>query len=253
MQDIPTNKFKHNLSVDCQYGYWLSLLSSISAEIASDAGFDWLLVDMEHSANEIASVTDQLRAINSAGRSSPIVRPPSNDATIIKRLLDAGAQTLLIPYVENARDAEAAVSATRYAPEGVRGFSGMTRANRFGRVKDYAKNAAEEICVIVQIESQKAIDNLDEIIAVDGVDAVFVGPADLAVDLGTFGKYMEPAVWQTIGDVRKRANELGKPCGILIFGEEGIKAAREAEFDFIGIGADHFLLARGTEQLIANI
>src|SRR5947208_814030 len=186
--DLPQNGFKRALvSGRPQIGLWSSLSSNYSVEVIAGAGFDWILLDTEHSPSDLESVLTQLQAA-AAYPTHPVVRVPWNDMVTIKRVLDVGAQSLLIPYVSTAEEAKAAVSHTRYPPAGVRGVAGTTRATRFGRVKDYAKRAQEEICVLVQVETEEAMKNIESICAVDGVDGVFIGPADLHASMGYPGE-----------------------------------------------------------------
>ena len=189
---LPKNKFKAGLANgDLQIGLWSTLCSNIVAEIIGDSGFDWILIDTEHTPNETPNLVSQMQAM-ATGTAAPIVRPAWNDTVLIKRLLDIGANSLLIPFVQNAEEAAAAVAATRYPPEGVRGVTGSGRAARYGRVTDYLHTAAEEICVIVQIETSDALSQLREIASVPGVDAVFIGPSDLSASLGHLGNPSHP-------------------------------------------------------------
>src|SRR3982751_6597751 len=166
--DLPQNAFKRALkAARAQIGLWSSLSSNYSVEVIAGAGFDWLRLDMEHSPNDLESLLAQLRAAAPYG-THPVVRVPWNDMVTIKRVLDVGAQSLLVPYVCTAQEARAAVSFTRYPPQGVRGVAGTTRATRFGRIKDYARRAEEEICLLVQVETQSALDSIEAICAIDG-------------------------------------------------------------------------------------
>ena len=171
-----------------QLGLWLTLGSPLAAELAAGAGFDWVLIDMEHSVLNEAQVLDHVRAAHVGGRAEPIVRIPWNEPIVFKRLLDSGVRSFLVPYVQNAEEARRAVAATRYPPDGVRGFPGMHRGNAFGRNKNYPQEAAAEIFLAVQVESPQAADNAGAIAAVDGVDCVFVGPNDLAANMGFVGR-----------------------------------------------------------------
>ena len=200
--DLPANPFKRAIKAGKpQIGLWLSLSSHYSAEVCAGSGFDWLLLDSEHSPNELDMVLCQLQAI-APYPTHPVVRIPWNDTVTIKRVLDIGAQTLLIPYVSSAEEARAAVSATRYPPQGVRGVGGTTRATRFGRIKDYAKRAHEELCVLVQVETQAALDSLEAIANVDAnwgspkTSATLTWPTSLAlmkpganVHMTTYSRY----------------------------------------------------------------
>src|SRR3954465_13349720 len=186
--DLPKHQFKSALkSARPQIGLWSSLSSSYTVEVIAGAGFDWILLDSEHSPAHLENLLGQLQAA-APYPSHPVVRVPWNDMVTMKRILDIGAQSLLIPYVSTAEEAKAAVAHTRYPPAGVRGVAGTTRATRFGRIKDYAKRAHEAICVLVQVGTQGAVDNIEAICAVDGVDGVFIGPADLHASLGHTGE-----------------------------------------------------------------
>lgn len=250
--DLPRNTFKHALAAgQPQIGLWLSLSSNYSAEVCAGAGFDWLLLDTEHSPNEIDMVLSQLQAI-APYPSHPVVRVAWNDAVIVKRTLDVGAQTLLFPFVQNAEEAAQAVAATRYPPRGIRGVAGTTRATRFGRVKDYAKRAHEETCVLVQVETQEAVDAIEAIAKVDGVDGIFIGPADYHASLGYPGETANPAVLPKIEDAIRRIRAAGKAPGILTPDEKLARRYLELGALFVAVGADVGLLARGSEALAAK-
>jgi len=244
------NRFKRAiLNGEPQIGLWLSLCSNTVAEVVAYSGYDWLLIDTEHAPNEPATVLAQMQAM-ATGTASAVVRPAWNDATLIKRYLDVGAQTLLVPYVETQEQAEAAVAAVRYPPRGMRGVATSTRANRFARVKDYFEHADEEVCLLVQVETQKGYDNLDAILAVDGVDGVFVGPSDLSAGLGHLGNAGHPDVQAAIMDINKRCQAAGKPAGILTPVEDEAKKYLEAGFMFVAIGADIGLLIKHADALL---
>jgi 4-hydroxy-2-oxoheptanedioate aldolase len=250
--DLPRNTFKHAIAAGkAQIGLWLSLSSSYSAEVCAGSGFDWLLLDTEHSPNEIDMVLGQLQAI-APYPSHPVVRVAWNDAVIVKRTLDVGAQTLLFPFVQSAAEAAAAVAASRYPPRGIRGVAGTTRATRFGRVKDYAKRAHEETCVLVQVETQEAVDAIEAIAKVDGVDGIFIGPADYHASLGFPGETANPAVLPKIEAAVRRIRAAGKAPGILTPDEKLAKRYLELGALFVAVGADVGLLARGSEALAAK-
>jgi 4-hydroxy-2-oxoheptanedioate aldolase len=250
--DLPPNAFKRALQAGKpQIGLWSSLSSNYTVEVIAGAGFDWILLDTEHSPNDLESLLTQLQAA-APYPSHPVVRVPWNDMVTIKRVLDIGAQSILIPYVSNAEEARAAVSYTRYPTGGVRGVAGTTRASRFGRVKDYAKRAHEEICVLVQVENQAGLDNLAEIVAVEGIDGVFIGPADLHASLGYLGEIANPKVLPLIDDAIRRIRAGGKAPGILTVSEENAKRQLQAGALFVAVGADVGILARGAEALAAR-
>jgi 2-dehydro-3-deoxyglucarate aldolase len=195
-------------------GCWASLASPITTELLGTVGFDWILLDAEHAPNDVLTLIPQLMALKDS-RSAPMVRPPANDSVVIKRMLDAGFFNFLIPFVDSAADAARAVAATRYPPQGIRGVSVGQRGNRYGTVPDYFQVANHNMCVVVQIESRAAVEAIDEIAAVEGVDAVFVGPSDLAAAYGHIGNASHPDVQQAIAHVFERARAGGKACGIL--------------------------------------
>lgn len=247
--ELPVNRFKQALKQgQKQIGLWCSLANHVSTEVVAGAGFDWLLIDAEHAPNDLTTVHRQLQA-TAAGTATPIVRPPWNDMVIIKRLLDIGAQTLLIPFVQNAEEAAAAVAAVRYPPEGQRGVAVTTRANNFGRYKDYFARANAEICVLVQVESRQALDNLDQIAAVDGVDGIFIGPSDLAADLGHLGNPGHAEPQAAIADAIARIRAAGKAPGILTGIEADARRWLEAGCLFVAVGADVGILARQADAL----
>src|ERR1041384_8021971 len=191
---LPVNTFNTAVRANRpQIGLWASLCSNIATEVIAGSGFDWILIDSEHAPNELPIVFSQLQALV-GGTAAPVVRPAWNDMVLMKRFLDVGVQNFLVPYVQTPEEARAAVAATRYPPQGIRGVAVSHRANRYGRVKDYFKRANDEICVIVQIETRLALQNLEAIAAIDGVDALFVGPSDLAAAFGHLGNNAHPEV-----------------------------------------------------------
>jgi 4-hydroxy-2-oxoheptanedioate aldolase len=250
--DLPENRFKAALKAGAQQiGLWCSLSSHISTEVLAGSGFDWLLLDMEHSPNDLAEIYAQLQAIME-WPTQAVVRVPSDDPVTIKRILDAGAQSLMIPNVEDADQAARAVAATRYAPRGVRGFSQAPRAARFGRIANYHTLCEDQICVILQVESQRALDNLEAIAGVEGVDAVFVGPGDLSTSLGYIGRQGDPEVVAVIERTIARSLACGAPIGILTGDETLARRYIAAGTSFTAVGSDMSLLARVTEQLASR-
>ena len=250
--DLPQNAFKRALKAGkTQIGLWSSLSSNYTVEVIAGAGYDWILLDCEHSPNDLESLLAQLQAA-AAYPTESVVRVPWNDMVTVKRVLDIGARSLLIPYVCSVEEAKAAVTATRYPPAGVRGVAGTTRATRFGRVKDYAKRAHEEICVLVQVETKPALDQLEAICAVDGVDGVFIGPADLHASLGHLGETANPAVLPKIEDAITRIKAGGKAAGILTADEKLARRYLELGALFVAVGADVGILARGADALAAK-
>jgi 4-hydroxy-2-oxoheptanedioate aldolase len=250
--ELPQNTFKRALKAGkAQIGLWSSLSSNYTVEVIAGAGFDWILLDMEHSPNDLESALTQLQAA-APYPSHPVVRVPWNDMVSIKRLLDIGAQSLLVPYVSTPAEARQAVSYTRYPPAGVRGVAGTTRATRFGRVKDYARRAQEEICLLVQVETQQALDSIEAICGIDGVDGVFIGPADLHASLGYPGEIANPKVKPLIDDAIRRIRKAGKAPGILTPSEADARHWLECGALFVAVGADVGILARGAEALAAK-
>lgn len=247
--DLPVNHFKRALAEGRQQtGLWCSLASHVSVEILAGSGFDWLLLDMEHSPSEVPQVHSQLQAVMEHSV-QPIVRPPWNDHVVIKRLLDLGVQTLLIPVVQTAEEARAAVAATRYPPKGIRGYAGGSRSSRFGRIPDYHTRCQAEICVLVQVETQLGLDNLDEITDVEGVDGVFIGPGDLSAAIGYLGRLGDPHVQGVIIDAVRRIRARGKAPGILTSDEALARKYIEAGTLFTAVGSDSGLLAKQSELL----
>lgn len=235
---LPRNAFKRGLAEGRQQiGLWCSLPGAYSAELVAGSGFDWLLLDTEHSPSDPLTVLPQLQAI-AAYQVSPIVRPANNDVVLIKRFLDLGAQSLLIPYVQNVEEARRAVAAMRYPPEGVRGVSAVTRATRFGRVPGYAKSAASELCLLVQVETREALLSLEAIAAVDGVDGVFIGPGDLAASLGHAGEPGHAEVKAAVEDAIRRLRAIGKPAGVLTPDESFAARCIELGTTFTAVGVD---------------
>ena len=250
--EMPVNAFKRALAGNrAQAGCWLSLASHTAAEICAGAGFDWVLIDMEHAPNELHMVHHQLHAV-SAYPVSAMVRAPWNDMVLIKRLLDLGVQTLLLPMVQSAEEARAAVAAVRYPPKGIRGVSTNSRANQYARVKDYFARVDQEFCLLVQIESRAAIAQIEAIAAVDGIDGLFIGPQDLAADFGHLGNPAHPEVKAAIADAITRIGRAGKAPGILAFAEPDAKHWIEHGAKFVAVTSDQFLLARESAGVAAR-
>src|ERR671915_671497 len=250
--NLPENPFKRALARgQPQIGLWSSLSSNYSVEVIAGAGFDWILLDSEHSPADIENLLTQLQAA-APYSTHAVVRVPWNDMVTIKRTLDIGAQSLLVPYVSTKEEARNAVSFTRYPPAGVRGVAGTTRATRFGRVPEYARRAHEEICVLVQVETQPALDNIEAICAIEGVDGVFIGPADLHASMGHAGEVANPKVKPLIDDAIRRIRKAGKAPGILTPNEADARHWLECGALFVAVGSDVGILARGTEALAAK-
>ncbi|GIZ52295.1 4-hydroxy-2-oxoheptanedioate aldolase [Noviherbaspirillum aridicola] len=246
------NRFKAALrSGRPQVGYWLSLANPYSAEICATAGFDWLLLDGEHGPNDVRSLLAQLQAL--AGHASqPVVRPVSGDAALLKQLLDIGAQSLLVPMVDTAEQAAQLVRAVRYPPEGVRGVAAfIARASQWGLEADYMERANREICLLIQAETRSAIENLDALCGVDGVDGIFIGPSDLAASLGHPGNAGHPEVQAAIDDGLRRIIASGKAAGILSTDPKQARRYMDMGCHFVAVGIDVATLASGARSLRA--
>ena len=233
-----------------QYGLWMASASPTIAEISADAGYDWMLIDGEHGPYDLNTMLDCLRAM-SAYPTTPVVRPHSADPVAIKQILDLGAQTLLVPMVNTAEEARLMVKAVEYAPAGIRGVgSPIARSGRWGRIPHYMRDARSEICLLVQVESQEALDNVDEIASVDGVDGVFIGPADLSASLG------HPDDAEAIMDQVHHAFEVirkhGKAVGFLAFDESTVRKAFEWGATFVAVAGDTDLYVRALAADIAR-
>lgn len=247
--DLPVNRFKKALAEGRQQiGLWCSLPSAYVAEGLAGAGFDWLLLDTEHAPSDPVAVLPLVQAA-SGHDVSLIARPASNDAVLIKRFLDLGVQTLLIPYVQSAAEAAAAVSAMRYPPGGIRGVAGLTRATGFGRIKGYAQRAEAELCCLVQVETRAALAEIEAIAAVEGIDGIFIGPGDLAASLGFPGQPAHPEIVAAIADAVARINAAGKPAGILALDPETARRFIAMGTRFTAVGSDMTILMRGADEL----
>ncbi len=246
----PVNTLKHRLAQgDVLHGIWLGLADAYAAEIAATADFDWLLIDGEHAPNDIRSLSAQLAVIEGKGP-VPILRLPDDDPAKIKQALDIGAQTLLVPMVETGAQAEAILRATRYAPEGIRGVgSALARASRFAAIPDYLTSANAQICLLLQVESRAGLAALDDILAVPGVDGVFIGPSDLAADLGHLGNPGHPVVKAAVLDALRRIRAARRSAGVLSTDAGFIADCTAAGANFVGVGIDVTLFATALRQL----
>jgi 4-hydroxy-2-oxoheptanedioate aldolase len=235
-----------------QIGLWSALCSNIVAEMLARAGFDWILIDMEHAPNELPGVLSQLQAL-ATGTAEPIVRCAWNDFVVIKRVLDIGARTILVPFVQNADDARRAVSATRYPPLGNRGVCVAPRANDYGAVRDYHARAHEDICVLVQAETRTAVNDIEAIASVEGIDGIFIGPSDLAADCGHLGNPRHHEVQAVIADACARIRAKGKAPGILAGDSDEAAQYLQQGFEFVAVGSDAGILGKGARNLAADI
>jgi 4-hydroxy-2-oxoheptanedioate aldolase len=252
----PVNLFKQALiEKRTQIGLWLGLADAYSAEICAGAGFDWLLIDGEHSPNGLQSILRQAQAIAAYPGVNAIARVPFGHgdagAALIKQYLDLGVQTLLVPMVDTAEQAQALVRAMRYPPRGIRGMGGA-RASRWGRFPAYAQEANDRVCLLVQAETSAALANLDAIAAVDGVDGVFIGPSDLSASMGHVGNPGHPDVQAAIEDAVARINRAGKAAGFLAPDEAVARRYLDLGVRFIAVGLDTNLLMRATTGLAAR-
>ena len=249
---LPPNMFKAALlNGQHQIGLWSGLCSNIVSEIIAGAGFDWIVIDTEHAPNEVPGLLSQLQAM-SKGTAEPVVRCSWNDAVQIKRILDVGARSLLVPFVQNAEEARRAVAATRYPPRGIRGVSVAPRANLYGKVGDYHRAAHESTCVLVQVETRAALGEIQAIASVEGVDGIFIGPSDLAADFGHLANPRHPEVQMAIADGCARIRTAGVAAGILTADRDQAERYLESGFTFVAVGSDVGILARGSEELAAQ-
>lgn len=246
-----SNRFKARLKAgESQIGLWLSIPSAFTTEICATAGFDWLLLDGEHTPNDLQSTLSQLQALGAYPQSQAVARPPIGDPVIIKQLLDVGVQTLLIPMVDTAKQAAELVRATRYPPQGIRGVGyGTARVSRWDLRSDYPNLANDEVCLLVQAETRTAIDNLDEICAVEGVDGVFLGPSDISAAYGHLGQPGHPEVQAVIEKSIEIILKHGKAPGILTPDEKLARRYLELGAKFVAVGLEARVLARGVREL----
>lgn len=256
---LAINHFKRALRAgSAQIGLWSTIPSPFVCELIGGAGYDWVLLDTEHSPTDVPLMLNQLQAVAAAQPAQgalpthAVVRPAWNDPVLIKRYLDIGAQTLLLPFVQNAREAEAAVQAIRYAPGGIRGMGGSTRASNFGRTADYVARAADELCLLVQVETAEALDQIEAIAAVDGIDGIFIGPADLSASLGYPGQARHPDVNRIIDDAIRRIRACGKAPGILMVDEARARECLDLGAQFVAVALDTILLRDGLDAAAAR-
>ncbi len=250
--ELPKNAFKSAIAAgQPQIGLWVTLPSGFTAEALATCGYDWLLFDSEHSVADPITVHDQLQAA-APYPVNAVVRPAANDPVLIKRVLDAGAQSLIVPYVQTAEEARAAVAAVRYAPQGMRGVAGITRATRYGLIDDYHRRANAEICLIVQCETAATLARIEEIAAVEGVDGIFIGPADLAATMGHPGDAGHPEVVAAIEDAIRRIRKAGKPAGILSLDPAFIRRCMSIGSVFTAVDVDAAILLREARRIAAE-
>ena len=250
---MPVNTFKSALAKDDPlWGCWAGFATGYAAEIVASTGFDWLLIDGEHAPNTMPAILAQLQAV-APYASAPVVRSVNQDAALIKQLLDVGVQTLMVPMVESGEQAAALVRAMRYPPHGIRGVGGgLVRATRWDGVDDYLTKAHESLCLIVQVESPKGVEQAEAIATAEGVDAVFIGPADLSVGMGHPGNPGHPEVQKAIEQVIKKVQTAGKPVGILAPLEDDARRYQALGCQFIAVGIDISLLRQGALATVAR-
>ena len=251
--DLPANLFKRAItSGKTPVGTWLMSGAPSTAEALGCAGFDFLVVDMEHVPIDVAGMIEILRTV--AGTcAQAIVRPPWNDTVMVKRAMDAGAQSLLFPFVQNADEARRAVAATRYPPAGIRGVAATHRGSRYGTVANYLKRANDEVCVIVQIETTAAFEKLDEIAAVPGVDSIFVGPGDLSASMGHIGDIGHAEVQDKLAAAAAACRRLGKPCGIVGPTPEMVGKFLEYGYSWVAIGSDVGMMVGRAQEYLGKV
>jgi len=243
------NRFQQMLAERAQrvpIGTWVMSASPIVAEAIGTAGYDWGVIDMEHTPIDLMTLVHLLQAVGNTPM-APLVRVPWNDTVMVKRVMDAGAQSLLFPFIQNADEARAAVAATRYPPEGVRGMAGMSRASRFGTVPGFFAQANRDVCAVLQMETPAAIGQLEAMAAVPGVGALFVGPGDLSGAMGHVGQLTHPEVMALMADAAKRANALGMPIGTVGGTPEVVAQYRAMGYDFVAVASDLGLLMRAAQ------
>lgn len=247
---VPLNRFKRRLLAgEVQYGLWMSMGSPVASEACSLLGYDWLLFDSEHAPVEVADLQPLLQAA-AAGESACVARPAWNDRVLIKRMLDVGAQTLLIPFVQTPDEAAEAVLSSRYPPAGLRGVAGSTRASRYGLAAGYLAAANEEVCILVQVETGAALDALEAIAATPGVDGVFIGPSDLSASMGFLGRPDVEQVQEALRQAAARVLAAGKASGILATSTADALRYRSWGYRFIAIASDvAMMVARAREAL----
>jgi 4-hydroxy-2-oxoheptanedioate aldolase len=247
---IPINTFKRSIQQgEVQFGLWSQLGSPISVEMIAGSGIDWIGLDAEHGPSELVDIYYQLQACAAGGNAHPMVRIRWNDRVLIKQYLDIGVQTLVVPQIETAEQAREVVWATRYAPQGGRGYCGAPRASKFGRIKDYPFVFEQELCILIQPESAVALKNLEEMAAVDGIDGFFFGPGDLSADLGHLHQGTHPDVVKELLSGGRRVRATGKAAGIICMNEALTRQYIEAGFNFVAVGSDQSILIRGADEL----
>ncbi len=252
MQLAPNAFTKALAKSEKQIGLWITLCNNFVAEVTAPTGYDWVLIDMEHSPNDYFSVLGQMQVYAST-RTTAIVRVEWNDAVAVKRLLDLGAPGLLFPMIQNVEEAKRAVAATRYPPNGIRGVAGGSRATKFGRISNYVSHIENETTVLLQLETQAAVEQAEAIADVGGIHGIFFGPGDIAADMGKVGKPMDPEVWELIKPAAKKLMAKGMPVGTLVLDPVFATELLNEGFTFVACGTDSSLLAKASDQLFAQV
>jgi 4-hydroxy-2-oxoheptanedioate aldolase len=243
------NSFKQALADGHpQVGFWASLCSNIACNVIADSGFDFIVIDMEHTVNDLGSVLGQMQALQ-ASDTTTVVRAPWSEAVMVKRLMDMGAHSLLFPFVQSPDEAREAARSMRYPPEGIRGVAVSTRANNYGRDKTYFQRVHGDICLLVQLETQEALSHLEEIAAIDEVDGIFIGPSDLSADFGHLGNPMHQDNLDAIADACARGKAAGKAMGFLTGDIAQAHECFDMGFTFVAVGADVGVLRVGADKL----
>ncbi len=241
------------LKGECAFGTWLSLGSHTTAEIVGMAGFDWVVVDLEHGLGDYGNLVCQLQALKGTP-TVPLVRVTANDPAMIKRALDIGAQGVVVPMVNSAEEARQAVDATKYPAEGHRGVASTSRACNYGaNFKDYFGSANDKILTMVQIETVQAVENVSEIAKVDGVDVIFVGPLDLTTSLGVQSQLDHPKTIESLDKIGKAARDEGKTLGVLVGDTQRAMQFKERGYRLIGVSSDMVLLNTSARELVGNL
>lgn len=252
--ELPVNRLKQALAAgETQYGLWLGLPDTTCAEICAGAGFDWLIVDTEHGPFDLPATLGHLQTL--AGYEvQAVARPVSDERNLLKQLLDTGVQSLVVPMIESAQQAQELVRSVRYPPAGVRGLGpALARAARWTRIPDYLHKANDQLCVLAQVETRRAVEALPGILEVEGIDGIFVGPSDLSASMGHIGNPRHPDVVKVIRAVLGQARMAGKAAGILVIDPAHVQDYRDHGANMIGIGTDTLLLAHSAQRLIARV
>ena len=250
---LDTNHFERNIKAgQKQVGLWVTLANGLAAEVVAHAGYDWVVVDTEHSPGGVLDAATQLQAF-AGTNTTALARPAWNDAVMIKRLLDIGAKGLVIPMIESVEEAKQAIAATRYPPHGIRGVAGGTRASKFGRIKDYTATIENELTVILQLESASAIAQAEDIAALDGVSGIFFGPADIAADIGHLGNPMHDDVWALIKPAAAKLRAMGMPCGTLVLDPAFAADLLNKDFTFVASGTDVSAFAQAVDGILHTV